>query len=56
MEHTLKMAILRRGLMNRVYTDNGNIYRANQFKAALAELGVKKAVQQGLHSSRPRKD
>lgn len=45
MEHTLKMAILRRGLMNRVYTDNGHIYRANQFKAALAELGVKK-----LHS------
>lgn len=40
MEHTLKMAILRRGLMNRVYTDNGNIYRANQFKAALAELGI----------------
>ncbi len=41
MEHTLKMAILRRGLMNRVYTDNGHIYRANQFKAALADLGIR---------------
>lgn len=45
MEHTLKMAILRRGLMHRVYTDNGNIYRANQFKAALADLNVRQ-----LHS------
>ena len=41
MEHTLKMAILRRGLMKRVYTDNGNVYRANQFKAALADLEVR---------------
>lgn len=41
MEHTLKMAILRRGLMNRVYTDNGHVYRAHQFKASLADLEIR---------------
>lgn len=41
MEHTLKLAILRRGRMARVYTDNGNVYRANQFKAALADMEIR---------------
>ncbi|MFN8613897.1 MAG: hypothetical protein U0931_40560 [Vulcanimicrobiota bacterium] len=54
MEHTLKMAILRRGLMNRVYTDNGNIYRANQFKPRWRSWAS--CCTAGSHSSRPRKD
>jgi hypothetical protein len=41
MEHTLKLAILRRGKMARVYTDNGNVYRAKQFKATLADLDIR---------------
>ena len=41
MEHTLKMAILRRGRMARVYVDNGSIFRAKQFKAALADLEIR---------------
>jgi transposase InsO family protein len=40
MERTLKLAICRRGVPNRIYTDNGNVYRAGQFKAALAEVGI----------------
>ena len=40
MERTLKLAMCRRGLPSRSYTDNGNVYQASQFKAALAELGV----------------
>lgn len=42
MEHTLKMAILRRGRMARVYVDNGSIFRAKQFKATLADLEIRK--------------
>lgn len=41
MERTLKLAILARGLPSRSYTDNGNVYVAAQYKAALAELGIK---------------
>jgi len=40
MERTLKLALCRRGLPLRTYTDNGNVYQALQFKAALAELGL----------------
>ena len=52
MERTLKLAVLRRGLPGALYTDNGNVYRATQFLAALAELRVKaiksqKAYPQG---------
>ena len=42
MEHTLKMAILRRGLMNRVYTDNGSIYSSTQFALICADLQMVK--------------
>lgn len=45
MERTLKIALLRRGMVRRLYTDNGNVYRANQFNAALAELKIR-----SLHS------
>jgi transposase InsO family protein len=41
MERTLKLAILRRGLPACCYTDNGNVYIAFQYKAMLAELGIK---------------
>lgn len=52
MERTLKLAILRRGLPGALYTDNGNVYSATQFLAALAELNVaeiksQKAYPQG---------
>lgn len=40
MERTLKLALCRRGVPGRLYTDNGNVYRAEQFAAALAELGI----------------
>jgi len=40
MERTLKLALCRRGVPMRIYTDNGNVYRAAQFTAALAELGI----------------
>jgi transposase InsO family protein len=40
MERTLKLGLCRRGLPTRVYTDNGNVYQALQFKAALAELSL----------------
>ena len=41
MERTLKLAILRRGLPARCNTDHGNVYIAGQYKATLAELGIK---------------
>lgn len=41
MERSLKLALCRRGMPLRIYTDNGNVYQALQFKAALAELGLK---------------
>jgi transposase InsO family protein len=40
MERTLKLALLRRGVPKVCYTDNGHVYRATQFIAALAELGI----------------
>lgn len=45
MERSLKLALCRRGLPNKTYTDNGNVFQALQFKAALAELGLRE-----LHS------
>jgi transposase InsO family protein len=41
MERTLKIALLRRGVPLRNYVDNGNVYIALQYKAALAELKIK---------------
>lgn len=40
MERTLKLSLLRRGVPKVCYTDNGNVYRATQFAAAIAELGI----------------
>lgn len=40
MERTLKLSLLRRGVPKALYTDNGHVYRATQFAAALAELEV----------------
>lgn len=45
MERTLKLAICRRGVPLRTYTDNGKVFRAGQFKATQAELGIR-----ALHS------
>ncbi|HEY4002039.1 MAG TPA: DDE-type integrase/transposase/recombinase, partial [Candidatus Xenobia bacterium] len=42
MERTLKMALLKRGVPKRLYTDNGSVYVASQFKAAMGELGIKR--------------
>lgn len=42
MERTLKLALLRRGKVVAVYTDNGSVFVASQFKAALNELGIKR--------------
>lgn len=40
MERTLKLALLRRGVPTAIYTDNGHVFRALQFTATLAELGI----------------
>jgi putative transposase len=45
LERVFKLAILRRGLPKAVYVDNGSVYRATQFGAACASLGIKR-----LHS------
>jgi hypothetical protein len=41
MERTLKIALCRRGVPTRLYTDNGSIFRAGQFKASLAEMKIR---------------
>lgn len=46
MERTLKLAFLRRGLAQALYTDHGNVYTATQFKAATAELRVERIKSQ----------
>jgi putative transposase len=40
MERVLKLGILRRGLPQAIYVDNGKVYAANQFAAACASLGI----------------
>jgi hypothetical protein len=45
MERVLKLAILRRGLPQALYVDNGLVYASTQFGAALATLGIRR-----LHS------
>jgi len=42
MERTLKLALLGRGKVVRVYTDNGSVFVASQFKAAMHELNIKR--------------
>jgi putative transposase len=47
LEDTLKTAILKRGLPDALYVDNGSAYRADQFAFACAHLGIR------LRHSRP---
>jgi putative transposase len=47
LEDTLKTAILKRGLPDALYVDNGAAYRADQFAFACAHLGIR------LRHSRP---
>jgi transposase InsO family protein len=42
LERVLKVAILRRGLPQAIYVDNGQVYSANQFAAACASLGIQR--------------
>ena len=42
MERSLKIALCRRGVPVRIYVDNGAVFRANQFSAAMAEMGIDK--------------
>jgi transposase InsO family protein len=42
MERVLKVAILRRGLPQAIYVDNGQVYSAIQFGAACATLGIQR--------------
>jgi putative transposase len=42
LERALKVAILRRGVPEAIYVDNGQVYAANQFAAACATLGIER--------------
>jgi putative transposase len=42
LERVLKIAILRRGLPQAIYVDNGQVYAATQFGAACATLGIRR--------------
>ena len=42
LERVLKVAILRRGVPQAIYVDNGQVYSANQFAAACATLGTQR--------------
>jgi transposase InsO family protein len=42
LERVLKVGILRRGLPQAIYVDNGKVYAAHQFEAACASLGIRK--------------
>jgi putative transposase len=41
LEDTFKKAILKRGLMDKAYVDNGSVYRSHAFALACAHLGIK---------------
>lgn len=41
LEDTFKKAILKRGLTDKVYVDNGSVYRSHAFAFALARLGIR---------------
>jgi transposase InsO family protein len=40
LEHTMKQAIAKRGIPDRLYTDNGKIFHATQFELICAELKI----------------
>ena len=40
LERVLKLAILRRGVPEAIFVDNGQIFNATQFRAACATLGI----------------
>ncbi len=42
MERVLKVALLRRGVPDAVYVDNGQVYSSTQFHAACATLGIQR--------------
>ena len=42
MERVLKIALLRRGVPQAVYVDNGQVYSSLQFHAACATLGIER--------------
>lgn len=42
MERVLKVGILRRGVPEAIYVDNGKVYSSNQFAAACAALGIRR--------------
>lgn len=42
MERVLRIGILRRGVPEAIYVDNGKVYAANQFGAACATLGIRR--------------
>lgn len=44
LENTLKKAVLRRGIPEMLYLDNGKIYHAAQFELIAAELGIQKLI------------
>lgn len=44
LENTLKKAVVRRGIPEMLYLDNGKIYHATQFELICAELGIQKLI------------
>ena len=46
MERVLKVAMLRRGVPQAIYVDNGKVYAGNQFAAACASLGIQRIHSQ----------
>lgn len=50
LERVLKLAILRRGIPDRLYVDNGKVYVSTQLAAACATLGIR-GVPFGPHST-----
>jgi putative transposase len=42
MERVLKVGLLRRGVPEALYVDNGKVYASNQFAAACATLGIRR--------------
>lgn len=49
MERVLKLGILRRGVPQAVYVDNGQVYSSTQFNAACATLGIRRIQASPYH-------
>ena len=49
MERVLKLGILRRGVPQAVYVDNGRVYSSTQFNAACATLGIRRIQGRPYH-------